>query len=144
MAVFESLGYCPFDEINQNQRIQWLELPEIHKGYRTALWNLVGPYLVCEEVNAGISNEPGVIFFGTQKLADKVLIELIKRYDFNAAKPIWIKRPLDTISQFVTAVVDKHPEIIISDCDQGKIAVVCDANEEGSLIMAYWDYTPNR
>lgn len=143
MAAFESLGYCPYNEVVQNERKEWLALKEDEKGHRRALWSIVGPYLVCKNENNLTVNEPGRIFFGTVALADEVLVSLIKRYNFKECDPIWIKRPNVSISEYVLSVTEREPQIIISAFDAGKLVVISNG-EKSELIMAYWDITPNQ
>lgn len=142
MAAFESLGYCPYNEVVQNERKEWLELSDEEKGNRKALWSIVGPYLVCKNENNLNVNEPGRIFFGTISLANEVLVALIKRYNFKECDPIWIKRPSVGISEYVLGVTDQEPQIIMSAFDAGKLVVISNG-EKAELIMAYWDIAPN-
>lgn len=143
MAAFESLGYCPYNEIVQNQCKEWLELSEADRGFRRGLWSMVGTYLVCEQKDSSLAIEPSKIFFETKTLADKVLMALITRYNFNEHKPIWIKRPNTEVADYVLDVASKEPQVIISSYDAGKLVVISNG-ENDELIVAYWDISPNK
>jgi hypothetical protein len=142
MAKFEDLGYCPYNEVVQNERKEWLQLNDEAKGRRKALWSLIGPYLVCANENSLGLNEPGKIFFGTKTLSDEVLIALVKRYNFKECAPIWIKRPKVDIAEYVLDITDKEPAIMISAFDVGKLVVISNG-EKSELVLAYWDIVPD-
>lgn len=138
MAAFESFGYCPHNEIMQNQSSEWLELSEKEKGYKSGLWSLVGPYLVCSEEEYSVVEAPSSIFFETKVLGNDVLKSLIKRYNFKALSPIWIKKPDLTVLQYIFTIVDNDPEILISPVDAGKLVIISNG-KHNELILAYWD-----
>lgn len=142
MAAFESLGYCPYNEIVQNQCKEWLALSDADKGFRRGLWSMVGTYLVCEKNDTSAAIEPCKIFFDTKDLADKVLMALITRYNFNQQRPIWIKRPNSEIAEYVLSVASNEPQVIISALDVGKLVVISNG-EKDEVIMAYWDISPS-
>lgn len=142
MAKFEDRGYCPFNEIIHTQEKVWDELSEKEKGCRSSLWELVGPYMVCDPEKLSHCVEAGKLFFGTRYLANTVLKEIIKRYNFQEAAPIWIKQPREgygaevNVAEYVLRT--KKPEIIFDSTDAGKLVVVSDG-ENGELIVALWN-----
>ena len=76
--------------IYHTEQSAWKEITPEHRGYRTALWNLVcdnmyvvGDYYVPADE----------LFFNTSILADEVLEGIIKRYDFNNPKRINVIQP---------------------------------------------------
>ncbi|MDF2865979.1 MAG: hypothetical protein K0R72_797 [Clostridia bacterium] len=142
MAKFENLGYCPYNEIVNSQEKVWNELSEAEKAYRRALWELVGPYMVCDTKDTSYSVQSSKLFFGTRYLANEVLKEVIRRYDFAAGSPIWIKQPRNgnstdvNVAKYVVKV--KDPEILFDSTDAGKLVVVSNG-EDGEIIVAFWD-----
>lgn len=81
----------------------WKEITPEHKGYRTALWNLVcdnmyvvGDYYIPADE----------LFFNTSILADEVLEGIIKRYDFTNPKKIVIIQPRYEKGDKVAEIMD--------------------------------------
>ncbi len=142
MPKFENLGYCPYNEIVNSQEKMWIVLPDCEKGYRRALWELVGPYMVCDTKDTSYSVDSSKLFFDTRYLANQVLKEVIRRYDFATGAPIWIKQPrkgnsIDVdVAKYVVNV--KEPEILFDSTDAGKLVVVSNG-EDGEIIVAFWD-----
>lgn len=146
MAKFESFGYCPYNEIVHTQESVWLnDLDDEERGQRKALWNLVGPYMVCDSCNTPYEVKSGKIFFGTKVLADLILISIVERYDFSKKAPIWIKQPRNPdsstidVAKYIIEVKEKNPELCFSCNDAGKIAVICNGEVEGEIIIAFWN-----
>lgn len=142
MAKFENLGYCPYNEIVNSEEKVWNELSESEKAYRRSLWELVGPYMVCDTKDNSYSVESSKLFFGTRYLANDVLKEVIRRYNFSNGSPIWIKQPRNgdsssfNVAKYVTKV--KEPEILFDSTDAGKLVVVSNG-ENDEIIVALWD-----
>jgi hypothetical protein len=144
MARFEDLGFCPYNDIIHNNEAYWKDdITEYDKGVRTALWNLVGPFIVCR-VPAAIpyTVETSKLFFGTKTLANDVLISIIKRYDFKTNAPIWIsqcRKPDSSDRPVAEYIIEcKNPELIFSELDAGKIVVISDG-EDGELLIGFWN-----
>ena len=81
----------------------WKEITPEHKGYRTALWNLVcdnmyvvGDYYIPADE----------LFFNTSILADEVLEGIIKRYDFTNPKRINVIQPRYEKGDKVAEIMD--------------------------------------
>lgn len=142
MARFEDKGYCPYNEIVHTQEKVWNELSEKEKGNRSSFWELVGPYMVCDSENKPYNVEAGKLFFGTKYLANTVLKEIIRRYNFHVEAPIWIKQPRNGDSSEVNVaeyvLKCKEPEIIFDSTDAGKLVVVSNG-ENNEIIVALWN-----
>lgn len=89
--------------IYHTEQPTWKEITPEHKGYRTALWNLiannmyvVGDYYVPADE----------LFFNTTILADETLEGIIARYDFNNPKKIVVIQPRYEKGDKVAEIMD--------------------------------------
>jgi|GEM_PF-3131937 len=145
MAKFEDLGYCPYNAIFHTEEKVWNELTEGEKEYRKALWELVGSYMVCKSPeNVPYVVEADNLFFGTKSLANKVLVAIIKKYDFKISAPIWITQPRKPdstnlpIAEFIVEVKENEPEVIFDSIDAGKIVAIYNG-DNGEIFVALWN-----
>lgn len=68
----------------------WKTMSPEHKGYRTALWNLLHDHMY----SVGDYYVPAdKLFFGTSVLADEILERLIEEYNFKEPKKILVVQP---------------------------------------------------
>ena len=146
MAIFNDLGYCPYMELHHSKESVWVDdLDDIQRGQRKALWELVGPYMVCDSRDTRYVVKAGKLFFGTELLADQILVLVVERYDFSKKAPIWIKQPLKhngsviNVTEYIIQLKEKKPELCFTAEDAGILAVICDGEVEGEIIIAFWD-----
>lgn len=99
----------------------WKDMSSEHRGYRTALWNLLAEHLYDHPINDHYV-PADELFFGTSALADEVLEMIIGLYDFKNPKRILVMQPrnegtdnfdaLQEIPEFLEKNNLKEPELL--------------------------------
>ena len=76
--------------IYHTEQPAWQSMSPEHRGYRTALWKLLGDHMF----SVGDYYVPAEeLFFGTTVMADQVLERILEEYNFKIPKKIIVERP---------------------------------------------------
>lgn len=89
--------------IYHTEKEAWRQITPEHKGYRTALWNLLSDNMY---VSGDFEVPADEIFFNTTILADEVLEWIIGQFDFNNPKKIIVIQPRYEEGERVANIVD--------------------------------------